>query len=241
MDQREHRAALVERFFAGTGTTYDFMVTAATLGIDRWWKRAIVASIPAGARRILDLASGTGILTFAIARRFPAAHVVGVELRAEYNDIARRRARQRGVNNVQFICRRAEDYRSPEPFDAIVSSYLAKYAELDVLVDNARAMLREGGLFLMHDFTLPPKRQLLWLWRGHFWLLQALGTPLFPAWREIFYGLPRLIQQTRWPQELALALESDGFRDIRRRDLTLYGSAMVSARRSADPPPKRKP
>jgi demethylmenaquinone methyltransferase/2-methoxy-6-polyprenyl-1,4-benzoquinol methylase len=54
---------------------------------------------------------------------------------------------------------------------------------------------------------------------------------LFPAWREIYRGLPELIQQTRWLEELPAALKAHGFTDIRREDLTLYGSAIITARR----------
>ena len=43
MDGSDSRVQLVERFFAGTGSSYDFMVNAATFGIDRVWKRRIVA------------------------------------------------------------------------------------------------------------------------------------------------------------------------------------------------------
>ena len=73
------RLELVERFFRGTGATYDLVVNAATFGIDRRWKRRLVGLIPAHATRILDLACGTGISTAAIARRFPQAGIVGVE------------------------------------------------------------------------------------------------------------------------------------------------------------------
>src|SRR5262249_45354816 len=127
------RLALVEQFSQGTAPSYDFIVHASTLGADARWKRRIVEAIPPHAERILDLASGTGILTFAIAERFPNARIVGVELRDEYLQVARRRARERGLERVEFVLGRAEDYASAEPFDAIVSSYLAKYAELDVL------------------------------------------------------------------------------------------------------------
>jgi demethylmenaquinone methyltransferase/2-methoxy-6-polyprenyl-1,4-benzoquinol methylase len=225
------RVELVERFFAGTGSSYERVVRLATFGIDGLWKRRIVAAIPGGARRILDLACGTGILTFAIARHFPRAQVVGVELRAEYLERARRRARRRGVNNVQFFQGRAEDYASREPFDAVVSSYLAKYAELELLTRNTRDMLETGGLLLMHDFTYPPKAYLVPVWRLYFKLLQGLGTPLLPAWREIFYGLPGLIEETRWLEELTAALAANAFRDVRTRYLTLYGSAVVTARK----------
>jgi demethylmenaquinone methyltransferase/2-methoxy-6-polyprenyl-1,4-benzoquinol methylase len=229
------RLELVERFFHGTGRSYDFMVNAATFGIDRLWKRRIVELMPPNPERVLDLACGTGISTLAIARRYPHCQVVGVELRDEYLSIARRNACRHAVRNVEFVLSRAEDYHAQRPFDCISSSYLAKYADLPLLVRNARTMLKPNGLLLMHDFTYPPKRYLVRLWRLYFKLLQRIGGPLFPAWREIYYGLPRLIEQTRWLDELPAALKENGFVDIQREDLTLYGSAIVTARNGATP------
>lgn len=229
----DSRLALVERFFHGTGRSYDHMVTATTFGIDRLWKQRIVQIIPPQSRRVADLACGTGISTFAIARRLPDCQVIGVELRDEYLEIAREKVRRQGLPNVEFVLSRAEDYRSELPFDCVSSSYLAKYADLPRLVNNAWSMLNPGGLFLMHDFTYPAKPYLVPLWRLYFKALQRLGSPLFPAWREIYYGLPELIERTRWLEELPAALREQGFTDIRRQDLTLYGSAILTARRPA--------
>jgi demethylmenaquinone methyltransferase / 2-methoxy-6-polyprenyl-1,4-benzoquinol methylase len=230
------RLELVERFFDGTGRSYDFMVNVATFGIDRLWKRRIVALIPPQAERVLDLACGTGISTLAIHDRFPDCQVVGVELRDEYLSIAREKLQRRQIDNVELVLSRAEDYRSDRPFDCISSSYLAKYADLSVLIPNARDMLKPGGLFLMHDFTYPPRRALVRLWRLYFKTLQVAGGPFFPAWREIYRDLPALIEQTRWVDELQATLLDHGFEDIRREDLTLYGSAIVTARKALTPP-----
>jgi len=226
MNSPDARLELVERFFRGTGGTYDLVVSAATFGIDRWWKRRIVALIPPRATRILDLACGTGISTAAIARRFPQAHIVGVELREEYLAIARRK-----LPKVELVLSRAEDYRSALPFDCITSSYLAKYADLARLVPLCREMLSPGGVLLMHDFTYPPNRALVALWRIYFKTLQTIGGALLPAWREIYYGLPALIERTRWLPELQALLAEQRFRDIRVEHLTAYGSAIVSARK----------
>jgi demethylmenaquinone methyltransferase / 2-methoxy-6-polyprenyl-1,4-benzoquinol methylase len=223
------RLALVERFFRGTGATYDTVVDVATFGIDRRWKRRIVELVPPRAERILDLACGTGISTVALARRFPRAKVVGVELRDEYLAHARRKLGALRLPNVELVLSRAEDYRSSEPFDCIASSYLAKYADLPLLARNARGMLKDGGVFLAHDFTFPPGRARVALFRLHFFLLQRIGGALQPAWREIYDGLPQLIEETRWLPELEAALAREGFRDIRTEHLTLYGSAIVSA------------
>jgi len=225
------RTALVERFFRGTGSTYDLVVNVATFGIDRRWKRRLVSLIPSGAERILDLACGTGISTLAIARRFPHSRVVGVDLREEYLAIARDKVRRLGLANVELVLSRAEDYRAAQPFDCISSSYLAKYAELPLLVRNSRELLKDGGLLLMHDFTLPPRPVLVAIWRLYFRALQLVGGALLPAWREIYHGLPRLIEQTHWLPELQEALAENGFSDIRVEHLTAYGSAIVAARK----------
>ncbi|HZM35029.1 MAG TPA: class I SAM-dependent methyltransferase [Burkholderiales bacterium] len=225
------RVALVERFFRGTGSSYDAVVNIATFGIDRLWKRRIVRMIPPDAGRICDLACGTGISTLAVARAFPRATVVGVELREEYLALAQEKLARLGVTNVELALSRAEDYRAAEPFDCIVSSYLAKYAELPRLVPACRAMLKDGGRILMHDFTFPPGRVRIALFRVYFKALQSIGGALLPQWREIYYGLPGLIEQTRWLPELQAALRAAGFRDVRVEHLTLYGSAIVSARK----------
>ena len=222
---------LVHRFFSGTGSSYDFMVNLATFGIDRLWKHRIGNLIPAHAKGVLDLACGTGISTLTIARRYPHCRVVGVELRDEYLDIARRKAQALKIRNVEFVLSRAEDYRSGEAYDCVSSSYLAKYADLGHLIPTIKDMLNPDGMLIMHDFTFPPKAYLVWIWRGYFKILQRVGSPFFPAWREIFYGLPRLIEQTRWVPELRAGLQKHGFKDIRMEYLTLYGSAIITARK----------
>jgi len=171
----------------------------------------------------------TGILTFGIARRYPRCRVVGVELRDEYLRIARQKARALGVDNVEFVLCRAEDYAPVETFDCVVSSYLAKYADLPLLTRNTKTMLREGGRVLMHDFTYPPTAFLVRLWGVYFKVLQTFGTPLFPAWREIFHGLPALIEQSSWCIEFECELEKNEFKDIHTRTLTLHGSALITA------------
>ncbi|HZQ61473.1 MAG TPA: class I SAM-dependent methyltransferase [Casimicrobiaceae bacterium] len=227
------RLELVERFFDGTGATYDAMVHWATLGIDRLWKKRMVAAIPAHATRVLDLACGTGISTFAIARARPECHVTGVELRDEYLQFARAKLAREPLPNVSLVLSRAEDFSSDQRFDCISSSYLAKYADLPRLVAANRAMLAPGGLLLMHDFTLPPAAALRGVWRAYFALMQQTVARIVPAWREIYYGLPRLIESTRWLEELPPLLRPHGFEDVRVEYFTLYGSALVSARKGA--------
>lgn len=229
--KQDARLELVERFFAGTGASYDAMVHWATLGFDGRWKKRMLGRIPDGGGPVLDLACGTGISTLSIAYRFPHRRVVGVELRDEYLRIARDKLARSGLCNVEFVLSRAEDYESPLRFDCITSSYLAKYAELSLLVERCSRMLQPGGLFMMHDFTFPPKPWLKAIWRLYFSIMRRTVARAFSEWKEIYDGLPQLIQQTRWMTQLDEALRQNGFSDVESEFLTLYGSAIVTARK----------
>ena len=55
-----------------------------------------------------DQACGTGILTFKIARKFPNSRVIGVDLQDEYVTIARKKAKDLQLTNIEFISGRAE-------------------------------------------------------------------------------------------------------------------------------------
>src|SRR6201997_4026633 len=145
--------ALAERFFSGNGATYEHIANVSSLGLDGWWKRKIVNKIPHNPSRILDQACGTGLLTFKIAQRFPFCRILGVDLQDEYLGIARQKAQVLRLTSVEFIHGKAEDVVLEGDFDCITSCYLAKYADLGLLVDHAHGMLREGGMFIMHELT----------------------------------------------------------------------------------------
>ena len=82
---------------------------------------------------------------------------------------------------------------------------------------------------MMHDFIFPPKASLIALWRLYFLLMRNSVARAFPEWSEIYRGLPKLIEETRWLIELQEALDRNQFRNVKVEHLTLYGSAIITA------------
>ncbi|MFQ5842012.1 MAG: class I SAM-dependent methyltransferase, partial [Thermodesulfobacteriota bacterium] len=210
---------------------YDWIVNLWTVGFDFLWKKRILAKIPERPTRILDQACGTGILTFKIAQKFPLCQVIGVELRDEYLSIAKKKAEALKIANCRFILGRAEDVLLKDKLDCITSSYLAKYAELDTLIGNAKRMLRHGGLLVMHDFTYPRNHVFAWIWKHYFKLMQTVGSWKYPHWKTVFYELPEFIRKTEWVTDLVRLLRENAFRDITGESLTFGTSAIVTARK----------
>jgi demethylmenaquinone methyltransferase / 2-methoxy-6-polyprenyl-1,4-benzoquinol methylase len=220
---------IANRFFEGTGRSYDLIVNLCTMGFDLWWKERLLRMVPAKPSRIVDQACGTGILTFKLARRFPSCRVTGVELRDEYLDLARAKANALKLSNVDFVLGRAEEVVVQGPVDCIVSSYLAKYAELRSLVGNAGTMLRRGGTLVMHDFTYPGGNLFPKLWKLYFKMLQSAGAACFPEWKTVFFELPGFLGRTRWVSETLAELRGNRFGRIRYAPLTWGASAIISA------------
>lgn len=221
------RRRAARRFFGATGPSYDQVARLATLGADLWWKRRILASLPPRPGAILEQACGTGILTAALARRHPGARILALDQEPGYLAVAR--AKLDGAARVELVLGRAEELCPPGPWDCVVSSYLAKYADLPRLAANCRRLLRPGGRLVMHDFTLPPGPLYRRAWEAHFRLLQAAGGRLWPRWRHVFHELPGLLRASRWVPELLGALAGQGFRRIRVMRLTFGSAALVTA------------
>lgn len=222
---------LAKRFFSSNGTTYDQIANLSTVGLDIWWKKQILNKVPEDSRQILDQACGTGILTFKLARRFPQCRVIGVDLQDEYIGIARKKTKDLQLTNIEFICGRAEDVILEGGFDCITSSYLAKYADLDRLVENARAMLRVGGVLIMHELTCPANPVLASLWKLNFKFLQTYGAWKYPEWETAFRELPAVLEETNWVNELTEILGANEFSNIKAESLAFEASAIVSAKK----------
>jgi demethylmenaquinone methyltransferase / 2-methoxy-6-polyprenyl-1,4-benzoquinol methylase len=219
------------RYFAGTASSYDRCVLLWTLGLDRWWKQRIIREISSDAARVLDQACGTGILTLRIARKIPRGQVFGVDLHREYIVLARQKMQDHGIRNVDFILGRAEDTTFLHPVDCITSSYLGKYADLDSLIENAADLLREGGKWIMHDFTYPKSRIFSAALIPYFRIMQTIGERWFPEWHTAFHELLNYLKNSDWTQRIAPVLRRNGFFDIRAQSLTFGIAAIVTATR----------
>ena len=71
----------VREMFDSIAPAYDFMNRAMTMGVDRVWRRRAVDAVEAVRPvRVLDIATGTGDVAIALARRLPGVSVTGIDL-----------------------------------------------------------------------------------------------------------------------------------------------------------------
>jgi len=105
--------------------------------------------------RVLDAGCGSGSMSRLIAGSFPRAEVVGVDLREQYLDFARRLASAENIQNLAF--RSADVFALPfadESFDVVWTKYLLQWLkEPKRALNELKRVTRRGGVVVSCDFV----------------------------------------------------------------------------------------
>src|SRR5581483_4896614 len=173
----------------GLPRAYDRMGAVLSFGQDPRWRRALLDAVdPHPGQRILDVATGTGLVASGLASR--GAEVVGLDQIEQMLGGARRRLAQRPDLAARITLVQGEAEHLPfadGEFDALTFTYLLRY------VDDRPATMRElarvvkpGGRIGMVEFGVPQRAPLRAAWRLHTRLgLPLLGRAVSPAWVEV--------------------------------------------------------
>jgi demethylmenaquinone methyltransferase/2-methoxy-6-polyprenyl-1,4-benzoquinol methylase len=210
---------------------YDRVGAAMSFGQDPRWRRALVDAIdPRAGMRILDVATGTGMVAFALAAR--GAEVVGLDQSEAMLGGARARLERTPelAGRLSFVLGEAEALPFADgAFDALSFTYLLRY------VDDRAATMRElarvvtpGGRIAMVEFGVPGNPGLRALWRIHTRAgLPLIGRAVSKAWYEVgrFLG-PNIEQFHTAEPDLPGLWRTAGIGHADQRDLS-FGAGIV--------------
>jgi SAM-dependent methyltransferase len=111
--------------------------------------------------RVLDVGCGTGSTSRAAARRAPEGCVLGVDLSSAMLAVARRRAAEEQLSNVEFLQADAQSHGfEPGSFDVAISrTAVMFFADRMAGLANVRRTLRPGGHLAMLVWQAPPRNE----------------------------------------------------------------------------------
>jgi demethylmenaquinone methyltransferase/2-methoxy-6-polyprenyl-1,4-benzoquinol methylase len=218
--------------FQGLPRHYDSMGAALSFGQDPRWRRALVRAIdPRPGDRVLDVATGTGMVAEALARRCECEIVALDQSEAMLAGARDRLARDpRLASQIRLV--RGEAERLPfadAEFDALTFTYLLRYVDdrLETMRELAR-VVKPGGRIGMVEFGVPDGPVLRALWRVQTRVfLPLLGRLVSPAWLDVgrFLG-PNIEQFHELEPDLVGLWEKAGIRDVTLRAMS-FGAGVI--------------
>ena len=221
--------------FSGLPRRYDALGAALSFGQDPRWRRAMVASVGAApGDRVLDVATGTGLVAGELVRRYDCS-VVGLDQSDDMLAGARARLRAEPELSRRIELVRGEAERLPFPdaeFDHLTFTYLLRYVDdpAATLSELAR-VVRPGGRIACLEFNVP-RGPLLWAWRlytrvglpalgmvlgGREWY--RVGRFLGPSIEDLYRRLPLDRQLELWRQA--------GIGEPRARPMSVGGGVVI--------------
>jgi demethylmenaquinone methyltransferase/2-methoxy-6-polyprenyl-1,4-benzoquinol methylase len=217
--------------FAGLPARYDRAGAVMSFGQDPRWRRAMIDAVdPQPGQRILDVATGTGMVAFGLAAR--GTEVVGLDQSEQMLSGARAKlaARPDLAERVSFVLGQAERLPFDDgEFDALTFTYLLRYVEdVEATMAELARVVRPGGRIGMVEFGVPRQPLLRALWRVQTRVgLPLLGRLLSPAWLEVgrFLG-PNIEQFYAAEPDLVSRWRVAGIGDVRARPMS-FGAGLV--------------
>lgn len=202
--------------FSRVADRYDLGNDLMSLGWHTRWKRRLVeyADIQAH-HHVLDVACGTGDVTFLVADRARDGFVVGSDLNAAMVAKAIEK-RPAGLDRVAFVL--ADAGRLPFPdasFDRVTIGYAGRgFPDWDAVLRESFRVLKPGGTLWNLDFARPP--QPWWDATVRGWMTvtgAALGLALHGHPLTYVY-IPRSIKHYPGQRWLASRMEAAGFTEV---------------------------
>ncbi len=163
----------VRTMFSRISGVYDFMNHFLSFNRDKAWRRDVVRRLDDGTAVLLDLCAGTGDLGLEALRAGKAETVIASDFCPEMLRAGSGKglARPGGVPAVGADAQRLP-FGSRSADAAVVGFGVRNLADLRRGVEEARRVLRPGGMYMVLDFYRPEPGA-----RG-----QARGVPGFVRW-----------------------------------------------------------
>jgi len=214
ISSKENKQRYVNRLFETIARRYDFFTAFMSYGMDRGWKRKMVdmAGLK-GDEVALDLACGTGDITFEIARRLNRGRAIGLDITRSMLEIAERKRRESRAANIDF--HRADIMQLPfedESFDCVTGGYaLRNVPDVEGALLEIKRVLRPGGRFLSLDFGHPSNRLYSWLYLNYLIVVGSAVGLIMHGDMDTYRYIPETLKLYPGQRGVRSLMQSAGF------------------------------
>ena len=220
----------VREMFDNIAPKYDLLNHTLSMSIDRVWRRRVVGEVRrAKPGRILDVATGTGDLAIAMARRIRDVQVLGVDLSEQMLAVARRKIEARGLDG-RIVLDRGDAERlavADASVDvATVAFGVRNFGDLGAGLRVLARTIKPGGKVVILEFSRPRNRVFRALYEFYSYKILPRIGGLVSRDKRAYEYLPASVGEFPAPEEFMAMMARAGFRNCRARSQS-FGIAQI--------------
>lgn len=216
------KKGLVREVFQSVAPRYDLMNDLMSLGIHRGWKRDFIAGLdPRPGRMLLDLAGGTGDISFGWRGRGGGPAILS-DINPAMLRVGQQRAMQRRIEGVALLVADAETLPLPDRcVDRVSIAFgLRNCTDKPAVLREALRVLRPGGQFHCLEFSRVRVAALEGAYDAWSFRVMPLLGRLVAGDSDSYRYLAESIRTFPDQDTLAAMLRDAGFSRVRHRNLT---------------------
>lgn len=223
-------ASPIAAMFDRISPKYDALNHLLSLNIDKVWRRkAAKTATKKQPNAILDLATGTGDLAIALAKRNPQAHIIGMDISEKMLDIGKAKVAQQMMES-QIELSLGDAAALPfenGSFDAVTVAFgVRNFENLDKSLSEIHRVLKQDGLIVILEFSMPERFPVKQLYRFYFKrVLPKIGRRLSKDPGAYTY-LPESVEHFPKPDDFIQLLLEKGLENGTKRPLS-FGIATL--------------
>ena len=223
-ETRDEKKSYVERMFSQIAGRYDFFNHLLSLGFDYSWRRRAIEVLrnrlgmdersSAEHPNILDIACGTGDLSFEALHQMPNAQITGVDLAQPMLELFQKKAK---TKNTHVTIQRGDVEALPFPnnmFDGVIIGFGTRnFTDLLIAFREIHRVLRPGGVFINLELAKPRIFPMKQLYHFYFDMLLPAFATVFSGHRSAYRYLPDSLRRFPDLEALSKIMENAGFQN----------------------------
>lgn len=220
----------VREMFDNIAPKYDLLNHTLSVNIDRIWRRRVVNEVRrAKPRRILDVATGTGDLAIAMARRIRDVQVLGVDLSEQMLVVAHRKVEARGLDNRIVLDRGDAEHLAVADASvdvATVAFGVRNFGDLAAGLRELARTIKPGGKVVILEFSRPRNRAFRALYEFYSYKILPRIGGLVSRDKRAYEYLPASVGEFPAPEVFLKMMGEAGFSKCRARSQS-FGIAQI--------------
>jgi demethylmenaquinone methyltransferase/2-methoxy-6-polyprenyl-1,4-benzoquinol methylase len=226
------KAGMVHGVFSRVASKYDIMNDLMSMGIHRVWKDAMMDWLaPRPGQRLLDVAGGTGDVSFRFLKRAPQSTATVCDMTESMLVEGRKRAEAEDMaDRLDWVVGDAMALPfADNSFDVYTISFgIRNVTRIEDALREAFRVLRPGGRLMVLEFSQIPNDLLQWLYdRYSFNVIPAMGQ-IVANDRDSYQYLVESIRKFPPQDTFADMIRAAGFGQVSYRNLTMGIAALHS-------------